>query len=111
METVALRRHVFLYLIAKMNDRFLEQQINIKFCVKLGKNMSDTSAVLSEAYGAEAMKMSSVFKWHKWFKESCKTVEGDKRHCLSLPLISGELFALNSFHKAKQSTKLIICKY
>jgi len=30
-----------------MSDWFLEQGINIKFCVKLGKNASDTCAVLS----------------------------------------------------------------
>jgi hypothetical protein len=28
---------VFLSLVAKMSDRFLEQPINIKFCVKIGK--------------------------------------------------------------------------
>jgi len=42
-----------------MSDQFLEQQINIKFYVKLGKNASDTCAVLSKAYGRE------VFEWHK----------------------------------------------
>jgi hypothetical protein len=25
--------------------------------------------MLSEAYGKEAMKKSTVFEWHKWFKE------------------------------------------
>jgi len=48
-----------------MSDRFLEQRINIKFCVKLGKNASDTCAIPSEAYGAEVMKNSSAFEWHK----------------------------------------------
>jgi hypothetical protein len=37
---------VCFYIIAKMSDWFLEQQINIKFCVKLGNNGSDTCAVL-----------------------------------------------------------------
>jgi hypothetical protein len=31
----------------KMSDQFLGQQINIKFCVKLGKNANDTCAILS----------------------------------------------------------------
>jgi hypothetical protein len=43
-----------------MSDQFLEQQINIKFCVKLGTNASDTCAVLSEAYVGETMR-SQVF--------------------------------------------------
>jgi hypothetical protein len=42
---------VFLHLVEKMNDQFLVQWVNIKFCVKLGKNASDTCAMLSKAYG------------------------------------------------------------
>jgi len=49
------------------------------FYVKLGKNASDTCAMLSEAYGEEAMKKSSVFEWHKWFKEGHENVEDDER--------------------------------
>jgi hypothetical protein len=37
-----------------------EQRINIKFCMKLGKNASDTCAMLSEAYEGESMKSLSV---------------------------------------------------
>jgi hypothetical protein len=61
---------VFLRLVVKMSDRFLEQRINIKFCVKLGNNSSGTSTMLSEAYGGEAIKNSSVFQGHKRFKDS-----------------------------------------
>jgi hypothetical protein len=43
-----------------VSDRFLEQRINIKFCVKLGKNASDTFEMLSVAYGGEAVKKSST---------------------------------------------------
>jgi hypothetical protein len=55
MEVVAVIRRVFLHL-AKMNDPFLEKRMNIKFDVKLEKNASDSSAMLSEAYGEEAIK-------------------------------------------------------
>jgi hypothetical protein len=61
-----------------MSDWFSEQQINIIFCVKLGKNASDGCAVLSEAYGGEAMKKSSVFEWHTQFKQGHENLE-DKR--------------------------------
>jgi hypothetical protein len=44
----------------KTGDRFLEQRINIKFCVKLGKNASDNFEVLCEAYGGEAMFLSGM---------------------------------------------------
>jgi len=48
--------YVFLCLIAKMSDWFLEQRINIKLCVKLGKNANDTCAMISNVYAVEAMK-------------------------------------------------------
>jgi hypothetical protein len=47
---------VCLHLVAKMSDRFLEQRINIKFCVKLGKNAKDIYVMFFEAYGGEVMK-------------------------------------------------------
>jgi hypothetical protein len=45
-----------------MSDRILEQRINIKFCVKLGKNTNNTFALLCQDYGGEAMKKSRVFE-------------------------------------------------
>jgi hypothetical protein len=56
---------VFLRLAVEMSDRFLEQRINIKFCVKLEKNASYTYAKLSEAYGGEFLETSHVFELHK----------------------------------------------
>jgi hypothetical protein len=45
----------------KMSDKNLDQGINIKFCVKIGKRGSETLALLTVAYGEYAMKkMSSV---------------------------------------------------
>jgi hypothetical protein len=44
-----------------MSDKNLEQQIYIKFCVKIGKSSSKTLALLTLAYGKYTMKKSSVF--------------------------------------------------
>jgi hypothetical protein len=33
--------------------------------------------MLSKAYGREAMKKSSVFDWHKWFKQGHEDVEDE----------------------------------
>jgi hypothetical protein len=68
-----------------MSDQVLEQQINIKFCVKLGKNARGICAMFSEAYGGDDMKKSSVFEWHKWFKDSLHvniTNEDNAHYCL-----------------------------
>jgi hypothetical protein len=62
-----------------ISDRLLEQRTNIKFCAKLGKSASETLQMLTEAYGADAMKKSSVFEWHKRFKEGREYVKDDKR--------------------------------
>jgi hypothetical protein len=62
-----------------MSDQFLQQQINIKFYAKLGKNEGDI-AMLSKAYGGEGMKKSSVLEWHKQFKEGCKNMEDNERN-------------------------------
>jgi len=35
-----LIRRMFLRLVTEMNDQFLERRINIKVCVKLGKNVT-----------------------------------------------------------------------
>jgi hypothetical protein len=45
----------------KMSDRLVEQHINIKFCAQFDKSSSETLQMLTEAYGADAMKKSSVF--------------------------------------------------
>jgi len=70
---------MFIRLVAKMSDRFLEQRINIKFCVKLGRNASDTCEMLFEACWGEGMKKSRVFEWHKRIKEGCENMEDDER--------------------------------
>ena len=44
----------------KMSDKNLEQRIDIKFCVKIGKSASETLTLLTVAYGQYAMKKSSV---------------------------------------------------
>ena len=57
----------------------LEQRINIKFCVKIGKSASETLALLTVAYGEYAMKESTVFEWQRWFKERRENVQDDPR--------------------------------
>jgi transposase len=62
-----------------MSDKLLEKCINIKFCAKLGKSASETLQILTEAYGADAMIKSSVYEWHKRFKEGREDVKDDER--------------------------------
>ena len=47
----------------------LEERYAIKFCFKLGKTATETYGMLQTAYGPSCMNRSSVFQWHKRFKE------------------------------------------
>jgi hypothetical protein len=60
-----------------MSGKNLDQRINIKFCVKIGKSASATLALL--AYGECAMKKSSDFEWHRQFREGRVDVQDDPR--------------------------------
>jgi len=62
-----------------MSDKNPEQRINIKFCVKIGKSASETLALLTVAYGEYDIKKSSVFEWHRQFKEGREDVQDDPR--------------------------------
>ncbi|XP_076969650.1 protein GVQW3 [Tamandua tetradactyla] len=62
-----------------MSDRYLEQRISIKFCVKLNKSASETHHLLKEAYGNEVMSRARVFDWHKRFKKGREDVRDDAR--------------------------------
>jgi hypothetical protein len=57
----------------------LEQRINIKFCVKIGRSASETLALLTVAIVENTMKKSSVFEWHRRFKEGRQDVQDDPR--------------------------------
>jgi len=80
--------------------------------VKLGKNAGDTCVMLCEVYGEAAMKKSNVFERHGRFKEGSHIeMRNEHRAQHFFFLVSRIFFTLNSFHKAKQSTKLTVWKY
>ena len=57
----------------------LEERYVIKFCFKLGKNVTETYGKLQTAFAASCMNQASVFEWHKKFKESRESVRDDER--------------------------------
>jgi hypothetical protein len=62
-----------------MSDKTLEQRINIKFCVKIGECASETSAILTLAYGEYAMKKWPAFEWYVLFEEGWEDVQDAPR--------------------------------
>ncbi|KAJ8954151.1 hypothetical protein NQ318_005745 [Aromia moschata] len=49
----------------------MEQRVNLKFLVKLGKNYTEAYAMLKEVYGNECLSRTQVFVF-KRFKEGRK---------------------------------------
>ncbi|KAJ8940841.1 hypothetical protein NQ318_005287 [Aromia moschata] len=57
----------------------MEQRVNLKFLVKLGKTFTEAYAMLKEVYGNECLSRTQVFEWFKRFKEGRETTEDDPR--------------------------------
>ena len=57
----------------------IEQRINIKFCVRLGKTATETLKMLRDVYGDSSISRTRVFKWHKPFMEGREDVEDDPK--------------------------------
>jgi transposase len=57
----------------------MEQRVLNKFCVKLKKTATATVEMLKSAYDEECLSRTSVFEWHKMFKEGRESLEGDER--------------------------------
>ena len=57
----------------------IEQRINLKFLVQLGKTPTETFNLLQEVYGDATMSRTRIFEWHKRFREGREDVEDDPR--------------------------------
>ena len=57
----------------------MEGRYAIKFCVKLGKNASETFDMIKTAHGETFMSRATVFRWHKKFQEGREEVRDEER--------------------------------
>ena len=57
----------------------LEERYAIKFYFTLGKNATETYGMLQTAFRPSCMNRTSVFVWHKKFKEGRGYVRDDER--------------------------------
>ena len=57
----------------------IEQRINLKFLVRLGKTPTETFNLLQEVYGDATMSTTRIFEWHKRFREGREDVEDDPK--------------------------------
>ena len=47
----------------------VEQGINLKFLVRLGKTPTEALKLLQEVYANDTMSRTRLFEWHRRFKE------------------------------------------
>ena len=66
--------------LSKMQSDTLEERYAIKLCFKLGKNATETYGMLQTAFESSCMNRTSVFDWHKRFKE-CRESVRDAERC------------------------------
>ena len=57
----------------------VEQRVNIKFLIKLGKSATETYNLLTEVYGDQCLSRTQVFEWFKKFKEGREYVGDDPK--------------------------------
>lgn len=60
-------------------ERSLEQRYAIKFCVRLGKNATETFQMLQEAFKEDCISRSQSGRWHKAFKEGREEIADEPR--------------------------------
>jgi len=58
---------------------FHEQQIYMKFCVKIGKYVTETFEMLKITFEEEAMCRTQTYEWWKCFKEGRTSDDDDPR--------------------------------
>ena len=76
---------------SKVQSDILEERYAIKFCFKLGKNATETYGILQAAFRPSCMNRSSVFEWHKWFKDDRESVRDNERRGRSKEVNTPEL--------------------
>ena len=57
----------------------VEQRINLKFLVRLGKTPTEALKLLQEVYYDDTMSRTRLFEWHRRFKKGREEVEDDHR--------------------------------
>ncbi|KAJ8951205.1 hypothetical protein NQ318_010232 [Aromia moschata] len=85
----------------------MEQRVNLKFLVKLGKTFTEAYAMLKEVYGNECLSCTYVFEWFKRLKEGPVTTKDDgPQRLLDTVTLKGTRFENVEAVKAKATEVL-----
>ena len=79
LEYTLLKPNCQSWWISKIQSGREEERYATTFCFKLGINNTETYGMLQTAFRPSCMNRTSVFEWHKRFKEGKETVRDDER--------------------------------
>ena len=74
---MALSEHVYRVALTFRMTESVEQQICIKFCIKLEHSSTETIWMIQKAFWDDAMSAAQIKMWHKCFKDGRESVESD----------------------------------
>jgi len=57
----------------------VEQRVNVKFYMELGKSATETYDLLKKVYGDDCLYRTQAFEWFKRFKEGREEIGDDQR--------------------------------
>ena len=63
-----MNEHVYCVAIALKMTEGVEQQICIKFCIKLEHSSTETIQMIQKAFRDDSMNVAQIKMWHKSFK-------------------------------------------
>ena len=79
LEYTLLKTDCHSWWISKMQSGREEEWYAIKFCFKLGKNITETYGILLTAFWLSCMNQASVFELYKRFKKGRESVRDDEK--------------------------------
>ena len=78
LEYTLLKPDCHSWRISKIQLGSEEERYAIKFSFKLGNNATEMYGLLQTAFRPSCMNRTSVFEWHKRFKDGRESVRGDE---------------------------------
>jgi hypothetical protein len=82
-----------------------EQRVAIKFCCKVDFSATKTVELIQKAYGDAALSRTTIFEWHKQFREGTESVKDDERNGQPTTKTDHVLTSTWSFFKNKSVIK------
>ena len=91
LEYTLLKPDCHSWWISNMQSGREEERYAIKFCFKVGINVTETYGILQATFAPSCKNRTSVFEWHKRFKEGRESVMDDERYGRSKEVRTSEL--------------------